>query len=105
MATVTAKSDNAGQRRLMRLIGLLADAGIEGMRPRDLHPALGCSAATITRDLQVMAAYGFAERHDESGCWLLGMTAARMFARHHAMLDKAVRRLDERKQRLAASAT
>lgn len=62
-----------GQRRLCRLLRLLAGREIKGVRPGEMAKALAAHPSNITRDLQVLREEGLVEPVPGlENCWRLG---------------------------------
>lgn len=102
MRDVTEKAN--GQRRLCRLMTLLAGHEFEGLRPGELAKALDTHPSNITRDLQVLADEGMVERVPGLDDRVrLGPRLVQIAVAHQAGLARIQTRVAEINQRYSRS--
>lgn len=87
-------------RRACRYLLTLAGHEVEGMRPKQIADAMRVSAATVTRDMRVLADEGFVERvPGMEDRWRLGPKPIQICRAHDLGLQRMQRRVDEVHQR------
>ena len=90
-------------RRALRLLFLLQGQSFDGLRLKQLADALGASAPTVLRDLQVLAEEGIAERvpgRDEY--WRLTPRIVQIAVAHQDEVHRLQQRVGEFNQRYTA---
>jgi DNA-binding IclR family transcriptional regulator len=102
--TVGSKYACEPQQRLMRLIQILAGHEMNGLAPGEVAKLNDCSASVVTRDLDNLRTFGWAEQLPETGRWRLGPDIVRIATRHMTALDRADRKLGELRSRYGALA-
>lgn len=104
--TAERKTDytNDAQQRLVKLILVLFNDVATGYKPTALAKAMGCSASTITRDLDNLRTAGVAALHEETQCWRLTELLPQQTDKVWLAMSRAGRNLDEQRNNIARTA-
>lgn len=86
------------QQRLLKLVGTLVGSEINGQTAKELAGRMETSQATVFRDLQNLAAAGWAEQF-EDGRWRLSVNAAKMLRRINDGINSALAKVNEARQK------
>ena len=101
-----AEKKNLGnaQLRLLKVIEALSGHEVFGIRLKEVAEAVENSDPTVLRDLNTLAAAGWASQ-DESGRWRLGTKLVQIAVHFSWGVDEAQKKLDETKQRYTRKPT
>lgn len=92
---------NDAQQRLMKLVTVLFGDVVNGYLPSVLAKAMGCKPPVVTRDLDNLATFGWAERDEVSGAWRLSPRLPQQTLKVWTAIDRAERQLAEAKNRFS----
>lgn len=90
---------NEAQQRLLQIIDLLAGHEVLGLPPSEIARAVGCGAATVTRDMANLQHAGWAERTPKGERWRLSPHPIQISVRCAAGWDEAKKDLQDIAQR------
>lgn len=82
------------QLRLLKVIEALTGHEVFGIRLKELSAAVNASDPTVLRDLQTLAAGGWAKQ-DETGKWRLGTKPVQLYTTVFSGIDRAKRQISE----------
>jgi len=96
MSGESEKKSGMAQRRILRLLPIMAANTVKGTRLCDLARALGVSSVIAYRDLKIMEDEGIAQRlTDAEDRWVLGPKTVQIALAFSADLARSSKRLEE----------
>lgn len=103
---MSADKKNLGnaQLRLLKVIEALSGHEVFGTRLKDIAEAVGAGTPTVLRDLQTLAAGGWA-RQDDAGKWRLGPKLVQIATNFTWGLTQAKQAVSETEQRYTRTPT
>ena len=93
-------TDGRSLRKVCAYFRVLAGHEVEGLRPVQIAQGVSVAAATVTRDMRVLADEGFVERvPGMEDRWRLGPKPIQLALAHMQGMERLTSRLNETKQR------
>lgn len=101
MAPRKTNYTNEAQQRLMKLVTALFSDVVNGYLPSVLAKAVGCKPPVVTRDLDNLATFGWAERDEVTGAWRLTPRLPQQTLKVWTAIDRAERQIEQAKNRFS----
>ncbi|MDY0035422.1 MAG: IclR family transcriptional regulator [Zoogloea oleivorans] len=96
---MAGKYTNDAQQRLLKIVLAMFGDVVNGYLPSELQKTVGCSAGTMTRDLDNLDTAGLARQDAETGRWTLTPRLPQQTIKVWSAIDRAEQRVQEAKQR------
>ncbi len=86
---------NEAQQRILGLLRIMAGNEFNGLSPKEIREATGCSGSIATRDLFNLQKAGFAEQIPATDRWRLGPKLVQIGVAFMTHLSKQRQQLDD----------